>query len=152
MANVANGIKQPTVSILVRPSVHGAGACYPAACHQGTSAGGEHGPHKQRENSQTAWMTFRKSRLSSGAAATHAVAPMRTQTRELTMNDYVQVLDYAAEVKPRSSLVRRLVRARNDAVKLRARRWLRAIDDERLLDFGLSQQDIAELRGLPMPL
>ena len=68
------------------------------------------------------------------------------------MNDYVQVMDYAAELKPRSSLVRRLVRARNDAVKLRARRWLTAIDDERLLDFGLSHQDMAELRGLPIPL
>jgi hypothetical protein len=68
------------------------------------------------------------------------------------MNDYVQGMDYAAELKPRSSLVRRLVRARNDAVKLRARRWLRAIDDERLLVFGLCEQDIAELRGLPMPL
>jgi hypothetical protein len=68
------------------------------------------------------------------------------------MNDYVQVIDYPTEQKPRSSLVRRLVRARSDAVKLRARRWLTAIDDGRLLDFGLSHQDIAELRYLPIPI
>jgi hypothetical protein len=47
----------------------------------------------------------------------------------------------------RSSLVRRLVRAKDDPGKQRIRRWLSAIDDERLLRFGLTPEDIALLRG-----
>jgi hypothetical protein len=68
------------------------------------------------------------------------------------MNDYVQGIYDVAHQKPRSSLVRRLVRARQDAVKQRARQWLTAIDDRRLLEFGLSRQDIADLRGNPAPM
>jgi hypothetical protein len=49
--------------------------------------------------------------------------------------------------KARSSLVRRLVQARDDPAKQRIRRWLSAIDDERLLSFGLTAEDIALLRG-----
>jgi hypothetical protein len=46
-----------------------------------------------------------------------------------------------------SSLVRRLVQAKDDPAKQRIRRWLVDIDDERLLDFGLTPEDIALLRG-----
>jgi hypothetical protein len=68
------------------------------------------------------------------------------------MDGYVQVIDFPTELEARSGLVRRLVRARDDAVKLRARQWLAAIDDAKLLAFGLSRQEIADLRGLPISL
>jgi hypothetical protein len=51
--------------------------------------------------------------------------------------------------KARSSLVRRLVQARDDPAKQRIRRWLSDITDERLLGFGLTSEDIALLRGSP---
>jgi hypothetical protein len=50
-----------------------------------------------------------------------------------------------------SSLVRRLVRAREDAAKQRVRAWLRDVDDERLMRFGLTLDDIAVLRGMHTP-
>jgi hypothetical protein len=43
-----------------------------------------------------------------------------------------------------SSLVRRLLQAKDDPAK---RRWLSDIDDKRLLSFGLTPKDIALLRG-----
>jgi hypothetical protein len=46
-----------------------------------------------------------------------------------------------------SSLVRRLVRAKDDPAKQRIRAWLSDIDDERLRRFGLTTGDIALLRG-----
>ena len=49
--------------------------------------------------------------------------------------------------KARSSLVRRLVQAKDDPAKQRIRRWLSDIDDERLAGFGLTPEDIALLRG-----
>jgi hypothetical protein len=49
--------------------------------------------------------------------------------------------------KARSSLVRRLVQTRDELAKQRIRRWLSEIDDERLLSFGLTPEDIALLRG-----
>jgi hypothetical protein len=49
--------------------------------------------------------------------------------------------------KARSSLVRRLVQAKDDPAKQRIRRWLSDINDERLLSFGLTPEDIARLRG-----
>jgi hypothetical protein len=49
--------------------------------------------------------------------------------------------------KARSSLVRRLVRAKDDPAKQRIRRWLSDIDDERLLSLGLTPEDIALLRS-----
>ena len=49
--------------------------------------------------------------------------------------------------KARSSLVRRLVQAKDDPAKQRIRRWLSDINDERLLSFGLTPEDIALLRG-----
>ena len=51
--------------------------------------------------------------------------------------------------KARSSLVRRLLQARDDPAKQRIRRWLSDINDERLLNFGLTPEDIALLRGSP---
>jgi hypothetical protein len=49
--------------------------------------------------------------------------------------------------EPRSSLVRRLVQAKDDPAKQRIRRWLGDINDERLASFGLTPEDIALLRG-----
>ncbi|WP_426434537.1 hypothetical protein [Bradyrhizobium genosp. P] len=49
--------------------------------------------------------------------------------------------------KPRSSLVRRLLSARDDPAKQRIRRWLSEISDERLSRFGLAAEDIALLRN-----
>jgi hypothetical protein len=49
--------------------------------------------------------------------------------------------------KARSSLVRRLVQARDDPEQQRIRRWLSDINDERLLSVGLTPEDIALLRG-----
>ena len=50
-----------------------------------------------------------------------------------------------------SSLVRRLVLAKDDPAKLRIRAWLSDIDDERLFCFGLTSEDIAALRGAASP-
>jgi uncharacterized protein YjiS (DUF1127 family) len=47
----------------------------------------------------------------------------------------------------RSSLVRRLVRAKDDPAKQRIRRWLSDIDDQQLSSLGLTPEDIALLRG-----
>jgi hypothetical protein len=49
--------------------------------------------------------------------------------------------------KARSSLVRRLVQAKDDPAKQRIRRWLSDISDEWLLSLGLTPKDIALLRG-----
>ena len=51
----------------------------------------------------------------------------------------------------RSSLVRRLVLAKDDAAKQRIRAWLSDIDDERLSYLGLTSEDIAALRGTASP-
>jgi hypothetical protein len=50
----------------------------------------------------------------------------------------------AKDLKVRSSLVRRLVQAKDDPAEQRIRRWLSDINDERL---GLTTEDIALLRG-----
>jgi hypothetical protein len=49
--------------------------------------------------------------------------------------------------RARSSLVRRPVQANDDPAKQRIQRWLSDIDDERLLSFGLTPEDIVILRG-----
>jgi hypothetical protein len=49
--------------------------------------------------------------------------------------------------KSGSSLVRRLVQAKDDPAKHRIRAWLCEIDDVRLRRFGLTTEDIAMLRG-----
>ena len=49
----------------------------------------------------------------------------------------------------KSCLVRRLVQASDDPAKQRIRRSLVDIDDERLLSFGLTPDDIVVLRGAP---
>ena len=54
----------------------------------------------------------------------------------------------AIRLKAGSALVRRLARADDDPGKQRVREWLLAIDDERLISFGLSPDDIAILRGI----
>jgi hypothetical protein len=53
----------------------------------------------------------------------------------------------ASQRKARSSLVRRLVQAQDDPAKQRIRRWLSKINNEQLLSFGLTPEDIALLRG-----
>jgi hypothetical protein len=50
-----------------------------------------------------------------------------------------------------SSLVRRLVRAERDPGKQRARRWLSDVDNRVLMQFGLTLEDIAALRGVQAP-
>lgn len=57
----------------------------------------------------------------------------------------------AARLIAGSSLVRRLIRAKDDPAKQRIRTWLSEIGDERLLCFGLTSQDIAMLRGRQIP-
>jgi hypothetical protein len=57
----------------------------------------------------------------------------------------------AGRVMAGSSLVRRLVRAKDDPAKQRIRAQLSEIDDERLLRFGLTSEDIAALRGAASP-
>jgi hypothetical protein len=47
----------------------------------------------------------------------------------------------------KSSFVRRLLQAHDDTAKRRVRAWLLEIDDNRLLGFGLTPEDIALLRG-----
>ena len=47
-----------------------------------------------------------------------------------------------------SSFLRRLLQARDDAVKRRVLAWLMEIDDARLRGFGLSGADITLLRAL----
>jgi len=55
--------------------------------------------------------------------------------------------DPARGRRARSSLVRKLVQANDDPAKQRIRHWLSDIDDERLLSFGLTPEDIVVLRG-----
>ena len=55
--------------------------------------------------------------------------------------------DPARGRRARSSLVRRIVQAKDDPAKQRIRRWLSDISDERLLSLGLTPEDIALLRG-----
>src|SRR5262245_42101412 len=55
--------------------------------------------------------------------------------------------DPAALPTARSSLVRRLVAARNDPAKRRIRAWLANLGDEQLSGLGLTPQDIVVLRG-----
>ena len=65
-----------------------------------------------------------------------------SQARQFLPNNLI-----ASQRKARSSLVRRLVQAQDDPAKQRIRRWLSKIDNERLLSFGLTPEDIALLRG-----
>jgi hypothetical protein len=53
----------------------------------------------------------------------------------------------ARGLRARSTLVRRLVHAKDYPAKQRIRGWLSDIDDKRLLSFGLTPEDIALLRG-----
>jgi hypothetical protein len=56
-----------------------------------------------------------------------------------------------ADRKVKSCLVRRLIQAdSDDTAKQRIRRLLVDIDDERLLSFGLTSDDIVVLRGTPV--
>ena len=59
--------------------------------------------------------------------------------------------DPASLPKARSSLVRRLVAARNDPAKQRIREWLANLGDEELSGLGLTPPDIVILRGMQRP-
>ena len=50
-----------------------------------------------------------------------------------------------------SSLVRRLVRAKDDPAKQRIRALLSDVDDEQLFGLGLTSEDVAALRGTASP-
>ena len=65
-----------------------------------------------------------------------------SQARQFLPNSLI-----ASQRKARSSLVRRLVQAQDDPAKQRIRRWLSKINNEQLLSFGLTPEDIARLRG-----
>jgi hypothetical protein len=52
----------------------------------------------------------------------------------------------SSALRARSSLVRRLVQARDDPAKQRIRAWLSALDDEQLSGLGLTPEDITVLR------
>jgi hypothetical protein len=52
-----------------------------------------------------------------------------------------------ASPKAKSSLVRRLVAAKDDPAKQRIRAWLASLEDEQLTGLGLTPQDIVILRG-----
>jgi hypothetical protein len=64
----------------------------------------------------------------------------------------IQILQQGMAARParhltaRSSLVRRLVQARNDPAKERIRAWLRDLDDGQLSSLGLTPEDISVLR------
>ena len=64
-----------------------------------------------------------------------------SQARQFLPNSLI-----ASQRKARSSLVRRLVQAQDDPAKQRIRRWLSKINNEQLLSFGLTPEDIALLR------
>jgi hypothetical protein len=53
--------------------------------------------------------------------------------------------------KSGSNLVRRLLEARDDPAKQRIREWFGLIDDERLLSFGFTRLEIADLRSAKSP-
>jgi hypothetical protein len=72
----------------------------------------------------------------------------------MTIQFHRQGMAASPVVFPRaeSAFVRRLLEARDDAVKFRVREWLMRLDDQRLMGFGLTKDDIALLRGsLPIP-
>ena len=50
-----------------------------------------------------------------------------------------------------SSLVRRLLQSHDNPAKWRMLAWLMGIDDQRLLRYGLTLEDIAVLRQIPRP-
>jgi len=54
---------------------------------------------------------------------------------------------HSLPLKAESSLVRRLVQARDDPAKQRICAWLRALNDEQLAGIGLTRDDIAVLRS-----
>jgi hypothetical protein len=80
---------------------------------------------------------------------TTAVAEGRFETTELLQQGCT--VRSLARPKTGSSLVRRLVRAKDDPAKQRIRAQLGAIDDERLFWLGLTSEDIAALRGTASP-
>jgi hypothetical protein len=49
---------------------------------------------------------------------------------------------------PKSTFVRRLLKARDDPSKARVLAWLLDTEDARLSGFGLTPEDIALLRGI----
>src|ERR1700742_3678790 len=102
MASVANGIRQPIASILVPSSVHGAVACCPAACDLGAPAGGSMVP-TSNELTLNRMDDIPQKPIVQRCRSYTSNSPDENSTRELTMNAYVRVIDYATKQKPRSS-------------------------------------------------
>src|SRR5579859_5235121 len=67
-------------------------------------------------------------------------------SREQIVDDPIKHTNFVTCRKRGSSLVRRLVQSEGDSAKQRIRGWLGAIDDERLLKFGLTPMEIRALR------
>jgi hypothetical protein len=79
----------------------------------------------------------------------HLSKPDRVRLKRTTVRAQGMAASPARFLTAGSSLVRRLVEARDDPAKRRVRTWLKAVDDERLSGFGLTPEDIADLRGTP---
>jgi hypothetical protein len=77
------------------------------------------------------------------------VKPNQTMDGNVTMTKRSQRTSaiHSNYPKCKSSFVRRLVRAKDDPAKRRVRAWLSKIDDEHLLGFGLTNEDIAICRN-----
>src|SRR5262245_58095838 len=77
------------------------------------------------------------------------VAPSGSEFVTLRYSPLENLVRSDKRTRKGSSLVRRLVLARDDPAKERIRRWLSAIDDDQLLSFGLTPLDIVILRSVP---
>jgi hypothetical protein len=73
--------------------------------------------------------------------------PDRIQRKRTAVRPQGTAASSARFLTAGSSLVRRLVEARDDPAKRRVRTWLKAVDNERLSGLGLTPQEIADLRG-----
>jgi hypothetical protein len=74
-----------------------------------------------------------------------SVASLAENNQEATMTIH------SLPLQAHSSLVRRLVQARDDPAKQRISAWLRGLDDEQLSGIGLTPDDIAVLRAAQTP-
>jgi hypothetical protein len=79
----------------------------------------------------------------------HLSKPNRVRLKRTTVRAQGMAASPARILRAGSSLVRRLVEVRDDPAKRRVRAWLKAVDDERLSGFGLTPEDMADLRGRP---
>jgi hypothetical protein len=99
------------------------------------------------------WYIFRPLRIGGKSfdwfRRTAAVAEGHFETTELLQQGFTT--RSLGRPKAGSSLVRRLVQAKDDPAKQRVRAQLSAVDDERLFCLGFTSEDIAALRGTASP-